>query len=114
MAESSYRPERGAQTWQASASRAFLTSLHPSGDPDTILARDRQADAPAAARKGDVVVLAMTAAQCRDRGTREALLDQAVAALQPEGVLWIDVPGRWRGSVAAALRRSGLATGQPT
>ena len=114
MAESSARPEAKGQIRQASASRALLTSLHPSGDPDSILSIDAQADRAAAARSGDVVVLAMTAAQCRDRRRCEPMLEYALEALASNGILWVEVPRRSRPSIAAALRKSGMAIGAPT
>jgi len=97
---------------KARPSRAFLTSLHPSGDPKVILRIDQPAGSTAAT-KADVVVLSMTRVQCRDVAQRASMIRKALAALEADGVMWVDVAGRWRSAIAADLRAAGLEIGAP-
>ena len=108
MAESSADRRTDADIGKARPSRAFLTSLHPSGDPDAILWIGSTA-----ATKADVVVLTITPAQCCDVAQRTAMIQKALAALAVDGVMWVDVPGRWRSAIAADLRAAGLEIGAP-
>jgi hypothetical protein len=112
MADSSADRRTDADIGKARPSRAFLTSLHPSGDPDVILRIDRPARRGAASN-ADVVVLSMTGAQCRDLAQRTAMIQQALSALASDGIMWVDAPGRWRAELAIELRAAGLIIGSP-
>lgn len=101
----------GAAIGQA-VSRAFLASLHPSGDPATI--RSIEAPTDTSDGKADVLVLALTEAQCRDARSRRMMVEGALSLLAPGGVLWVDAPLRWRSATQAALRASGLDIGAST
>lgn len=98
---------------QPGRSRAFLTSLHP-GDPRAILRIDAEGSPGPAEEKADVVVLAMTGAHCRDARRREAMIKRALSALAPNGVIWVDAPGRWRAALMSILRASGMTIGAIT
>lgn len=114
MAGSSADGGTGAQIGQATPSGAFLTSLHPSGDPRTVLVIDQPPDRTARRRQGDVVVLVMALAQCRDAEIREAMIKCGVSALAADGILWVDVPGQWRWALMKILRANGMVIGVPT
>ena len=111
MGESSAQPN--GQIGEAGPSRALLNSLHPSGEAATVLSLDQATQLRTTTRRGDVVVLTMTAEQCRDASQRRAMIQNAVAALASDGVLWVDVPGQWRSPLKAALRSSGMVIGRP-
>ncbi|HEX5258784.1 MAG TPA: hypothetical protein VFW35_08385 [Sphingomicrobium sp.] len=59
------------------------------------------------------MVLTITRAQCRDVAQRAAMIQKALAALEVDGVIWVDAPGRWRSAVAANFRAAGLEIGAP-
>ena len=86
MAESSADRRTDVNVGNARPSRALLTSLHPSGDPAEIRWIDGPEDPSTTENKGDVVVLAMTCAHCRDAGQREAMIKRGLSALAPGGI----------------------------
>ena len=96
---------------QPGPSRAFLTSLHPSGDAAAIRSIHEPVDPHTTA---EVVVLSMTAKQCSDEAQRQRLIDRALSALAPQGIIWVDVPGKWRSTLMSNLRASGVITGALT
>lgn len=96
---------------QTRPSLAFLASLHPSGDPDSILAVDQLADPAMPASKGDVLVLTLSAVQCGDARRCAETIDRALAALAPGGVLWVEAPGRWRSALMTALGARSMEVG---
>jgi hypothetical protein len=111
MAGNSARLRSDRPIAQPGPSRAFLTSLHPGGDAAAIRSIDELLEPAATA---DVVLLSMTPKQCRDGAGRQRLIERAVSALSPDGIIWVDVPGRWRSALMSALRGRGMATGAPT
>ena len=113
MAESSADRRTDLDTGHVHASRALLSSLHPSGDPAEILTIDGPADEIRSARKADVMALAMTAAQCRNATQREALISRGLEAIADDGIVWVEAPGQWRSALAASLRARGLSIGNP-
>jgi Phosphotransferase enzyme family len=90
-------------------SRAFLASLHPSGDPQQIVT----IDGSAGETRGDVVLLSLTQAQCGEAKRRSAMIARAVAALTPDGIMWVAAPGQCHATIAAELRAAGLTIGRP-
>lgn len=95
-------------------SSALIASLHPSGDPARIVRISEPAKSDSGVEMGDVVVLVSSATQCRDARQRDALIRAAVSALAPGGVMWVEVPRRWRSSTRARLRAHGLVCGRPS
>ena len=74
----------------------------------------RSATAPEPAKsKAQVVVLELTPAQCRRQASLIAAVTEAVAAINDGAVGYVIAPPRWRGRIAASLRRRGVATGRP-
>ena len=99
---------------QSQVSTALMTSVHPRGDPETILSVNQLGTSAEPVQRGDVIVLALTEAQCTDVSEREALLKKCLAAVAPDGIMWIVVPGRWRRTMMHALRAEGMTVGAPT
>ncbi len=92
-------------------SRGFLASLHPGGDPSTVLLIDQAPGPETTDEGGGVVVLSMIDAQCRDAGITEEMIRRALSALAPDGMMWIGVPGRWRLALMDSLRAKGMVIG---
>jgi hypothetical protein len=115
MAASSADGGTDTQIGPVNLPNAFLSSLHPHGDSGTVLlSTEWSANRRTNDLQGDVVVLAMTGAQCRDAAQREALVNWGVSALAPNGIMWVEVPGQWRSALTRALHAKGLVIGVPT
>lgn len=97
----------------ASASDAFLRSLHSSVAPSDILHLDGAPARLPSDRHADVVLFTPTPAQCADRARLNVALTEALASMNAGAILYAVAPPRYRRTIARSLRRRGLTIGAP-